>query len=311
MGIIKYKLEKGKNNMKEVGILVVTYNRIKLLQECIESLRLQTFQNYDIIVVNNSSTDGTLEWLNTQSDIITITQKNSGGAGGFYTGIKYIAEQGYKYCWLMDDDVVCNNNALESLLKTAYKYPESGFFCSRVLGTNMKPMNVPSVDDRSKNNHYPDWFDKIDEGIVKVKAATFVSVLIPTSRVIEVGLPLKEYFIWGDDAEYTLRLSTKFECYLVFQSIVIHKRTIQEALDFMTETNPIRLKNLYYMFRNTFVNVKKYGKSKDTIVTICFHLSLFLQSLIRLDFKRMHILLRVFISYFTFSPKINYLKPKK
>ena len=115
--------------MKEVGILVVTYNRIKLLQECIESLRLQTFQDYDIIVVNNSSTDGTQEWLNTQSDIITITQKNSGGAGGFYTGLKYIAEQGYGYCWLMDDDVVCNSNALECLLKTAHKYPDSGFFC--------------------------------------------------------------------------------------------------------------------------------------------------------------------------------------
>ena len=308
MGIVEYKSEKRKNNMKEVAILVVTYNRISLLQECIESLRIQTFHDKDIIVVNNGSTDGTLEWLNQQKDIITITQENLGGAGGFYTGLKYIAEQGYNYCWLMDDDVICNNNALEYLLDAAHKYPESGFFCSRVLGTNMKPMNVPSVDDRSKNDYYPDWFDKIDEGLIKVKAATFVSVLIPISRVIEVGLPLKEYFIWGDDAEYTLRLSSSHDCYLVIKSRVIHKRVIQKSLSFSEERDPIRFKNFFYLFRNSFANAKRYGSIKDIIVTICYHLILFLQSLVKLNFKKMYLLMRVFTSYLTFHPKIHYVK---
>lgn len=297
--------------MKEVAILVVTYNRINLLKECIASLRLQTFLNYDIIVVNNSSTDGTLEWLNKQKDITTITQVNLGGAGGFYTGLKYIAEQGYDYCWLMDDDVVCNNDALQYLINAVHKYPESGFFCSRVYGTDMKPMNVPSVDDRSKNDYYPDWFDKIDEGLIKVKAATFVSVLIPIGRVFEVGLPLKEYFIWGDDAEYTLRLSSTHDCYLVIKSQVIHKRVIQKSLSFSEERDPTRLKNYFYLLRNSFANAKRHGNIKDVIVTISYHLILFIQSIANLNSKKTYLLLRVFASYFTFHPKIQYINNNK
>ena len=298
------------SNMKQVAILVVTYNRQSLLKECVESLRSQTYGDRDIIVVNNGSTDGTLDWLREQHDIITITQGNLGGAGGFYTGLKYIAENGYKYCWLMDDDVICRSDALQQLMEAVRKYPDSGFICSKVVDVDGKSVNVPSVDDRSKDGHYPDWLDKLDEHLLKVKAASFVSVLIPIEKVCKVGLPIKEYFIWGDDAEYTMRLSLKSDCYLAYDSVVVHKRTINQMLGFMTETNPARLKNWFYMLRNSYANARKYGRAKDVFVTLCYHASLLFRSLARFDFKRIGILLRVFVSYFTFAPKVHYVDIK-
>ena len=81
----------------EVGIVVVTYNRLELLKEVVESLRQQTFRDFQIVVVNNGSTDNTSEWLTNQKDIYTINQENLGGAGGFFTGMKYVAENGFKY----------------------------------------------------------------------------------------------------------------------------------------------------------------------------------------------------------------------
>ena len=96
--------------IKKVGIVVVTYNRYELLKEVIDALRQQTYQDFQIIVVNNGSTDGTSNWLSLQEDIITITQRNVGGAGGFYTGMKFVAENGYEFCWIMDDDVICIDN---------------------------------------------------------------------------------------------------------------------------------------------------------------------------------------------------------
>ena len=75
--------------------------------EVIDALRKQTYNDYQIVVVNNGSTDGTEKWLSQQRDIITITQENLGGAGGFFAGMKYVAEHGYEYCWIMDDDVLC------------------------------------------------------------------------------------------------------------------------------------------------------------------------------------------------------------
>ncbi len=69
--------------MEKVIAVVVTYNRQKLLSECITALKNQTRKIDKIFVVNNGSTDGTEGWLYQQQGIDFITQPNLGGAGGF------------------------------------------------------------------------------------------------------------------------------------------------------------------------------------------------------------------------------------
>ena len=246
--------------MKKVGIVVVTYNRLALLKEAIDSLRNQIYTNREIVVVNNGSTDGTQEWLNAQKDIIVITQQNLGGAGGFFTGMKYVAEHDYDYCWVMDDDVVCHSDALQELVNAYTKKTDIGFVCSKVVGINGCPMNTPTVDDRPSSNGEADYSDLIAESMIKVKTATFVSVLCSVKTIKEVGLPYKEFFIWGDDTEYTNRISLHHECYMVCKSVVVHKRAIQGPLSFETETNPLRQKMYFYMMRNDAFIEFKYNK---------------------------------------------------
>ena len=240
---------------KKVGIVVVTYNRLTLLKEVVEALRAQTYRDTQIIVVNNGSTDGTLDWLNDQSDILTITQGNVGGAGGFFTGMKYVAEHDYDYCWVMDDDVVCRPDALYELMEAYNVKPNIGYVCSKVIGIDGSPMNVPSVDMRPSENGYSACFEYLDKQMVKINNSTFVSLLLSTDMIREVGLPYKEYFIWGDDSEYTDRLSSKHDCYLAGKSIVVHKRSRQGSLDFMKETDPKRLQNYFYHIRNNDHNL--------------------------------------------------------
>ena len=246
--------------MKKVGIVVVTYNRLALLKEAIDSLRNQIYTNREIVVVNNGSTDGTQEWLNAQKDIIVITQQNLGGAGGFFSGMKYVAEHEYDYCWVMDDDVVCHSDALQELVNAYTKKPNIGFVCSKVIGINGCPMNTPTVDDRPTSNGDADFTDLIAESMIKVKTATFVSVLCSVKTIKEVGLPYKEFFIWGDDTEYTNRISLNHECYMACRSVVVHKRAIQGPLFFETETNPLRQKMYFYMMRNDAFIEFKYNK---------------------------------------------------
>ena len=69
-----------------IAAVVVTRNRLVLLQECVNALRVQTRKVDEIIVVDNGSDDGTATWLSEQKDIIAIIQGNTGGAGGQYTG---------------------------------------------------------------------------------------------------------------------------------------------------------------------------------------------------------------------------------
>lgn len=291
----------------KVAIIVVTYNRLKMLQDEIVSLLNQTYKDAQIVVVNNGSNDGTLEWLESQSDIYTITQENLGGAGGFYTGVKYAAENGFKYCWVMDDDVLCEPDALEKLVEEAERTPDIGFLCSRVFAPDKtSSMNVPVIDYRTHDGLYTDWLRRIDEKIIQVRCATFVSVLFPVVRVYELGLPIKDYFIWGDDVEYTKRLSNDHVSYLICDSKVIHRRNSGKELDIFTETNKFRLRFYYYRMRNGMANTRKYDGRKQTILHFFYQLSIIVRLMAKFDFGRLRIAVRGFLAGLFYNPSVEF-----
>lgn len=299
-------------NMKQVGIIVVTYNRLKLLKKNIQSLREQTYQNRQIIVINNGSTDGTKQWLNEQNDLIVIHQDNLGGAGGFYTGLKYTAEKNFEYCWCMDDDVICQPTALEEFMNITKKLPsnEWGFLCSTVIDTNNNQTNVPEIDFRLSDSREPNWGEKFSIGLIKVRQASFVSVFIPTNIIYQYGLPLKDFFIWGDDTEYTTRLSNHLSCYQVGKSVVQHLRTMTQGLQFLKENNPNRLRLYFYMYRNQLF-LAKNGYWRKNLPVLRFFISkgiLLLKAILQLKFKHIMILLSAIAKAPFFNTKIEYPK---
>lgn len=291
--------------MNEVGIVVVTYNRLSFLKEVVGSLRLQSYQKFRIIIVNNGSTDGTLEWLEGEKDLITINQANLGGAGGFYTGMKYVAEHGFKYCWVMDDDVVCSPTSLEELIKAYQAKPNIGFVCSKVIGIDGCPMNVPEVDINLSENGYPDFCDLISHQMVKVKTATFVSILFSVQSIIEKGLPYKEFFIWADDTEYTARLSLDKDCYVACKSVVTHKRSVQGSLSIDKEKDPKRMKMFFYSFRNVaYYKIKYYGCNKFRLVLM--YLNQVARLMLKGKFNAAKILLYATFALISFSPTLEF-----
>jgi len=201
--------------------------------------------------VNNGSTDGTKEWLDSQADLKVVHQENLGGAGGFHTGMKYAVENGADYVWIMDDDVVANPDALHELLHAETDLGDFSFLASAVYGIDGDILNVPVVDGRTTQNGYPEWPRFLSKGIVKIRLATFVSLLIPRKTIEEFGLPLPEFIMWGDDTEYTRRITKHLPAYMVGKSVVIHKRSIQTPPCILTETDRDRIKMYFYRYRNT------------------------------------------------------------
>ena len=296
--------------MLKTGIVVVTFNRLNLLKEVVDALRKQTVTSYQIIIVNNGSTDGTSEWLAQQKDIVVITQENVGGAGGFFSGMKYVVEQGYSHCWIMDDDVICEPTALEELHEALLAKKNIGFVCSRVLGIDGCPMNTPEVDCRSTLNGYADYADLVKQQMIKVRSATFVSVLFPCEIIQKMGLPYKEFFIWGDDTEYTLRISNQFDCYMACRSLVVHKRAIQGNLSFENETDSRRLKNYFYKFRNTiFFEFQHRPAYKGWKPRFMYRIRIYwysLKMLLKGNFDKAWILWRACRAAATFKPQVQY-----
>jgi GT2 family glycosyltransferase len=297
----------------KICTVVVTYNRLELLKDAINALQVQSM-DHDILIVNNGSTDGTTEYLNSCNNISVINQDNVGGAGGFYSGIKYACEHGYDYAWVMDDDVLPDKDALKLLVEKRYfletMEDKVGFVCSYVVNADGKPVNVPTVDllgDCVTN--YPTWHKYLSKGIARVQFATFVSVLIPCKIVEEIGLPYKEFFIWGDDSEYTNRISSKYPSFLISESIVTHLRAGNgAALSIYSMNSPQRIKMYSYLIRNRhFLNRKvlKLNRIRRAYI-YCTEIATALKLLIRGDISRAKAMIIGCVNGLCFNPQINF-----
>ncbi|MGB7401736.1 MAG: glycosyltransferase family 2 protein [Arcobacter sp.] len=263
----------------KICTVVVTYNRYELLKECLDSLLNQTYQN-DILLVDNASTDGTEKkvvedgYLDNKEIIYKRLEKNTGGAGGFYFGVKYALDNSYDYVWLMDDDAEPELNALELLINNLDDTKYSAYAPKTLIGT--KEDNVISAFGHRGVFDYENCLPAFQKAIdlkeyekekFEIEMASFVGIFIPISSVKKIGLPQERFFIHHDDTEYSLRLATLGKILMINDSRIYHKEKRQEEkiqrqfLGF--KKNRIKFERLwlkYFGLRNSVFIALKYGK---------------------------------------------------
>ena len=234
---------------KMVAAIVVTYNRLELLQQCIEALRAQTAA-CDILIVDNASTDGTAQWLASQPELnYRNTGSNLGGAGGFNYGMRWAVEAGYEYVWLMDDDTLPQPDALEKLLEADRVLEGNyGWLSSVALWTDGSECKMNR--QKLKKSFY-EYSPLMKYGLVQAEQATFVSLFLRSETIHHFGLPIKEYHIWGDDIEFTRRIAVRggTPCFMAGQSQVIHAARSNVGSNVALD-NPERIGRYFYAFRN-------------------------------------------------------------
>lgn len=260
--------------MQKIIAIVVTYNRKELLIECLNAIKKQTYPVSRIVVVDNASNDGTDKLFSNNmfdQDLFDYQRlpQNIGGAGGFHEGFKYASQLDADWLWIMDDDTIPRDDSLEELVDDAgaLKTDNISFLASSVFGPENEAMNVPAISKHRSISGYPDWYFDLGKGLVKIESATFVSLLINNQAIKKIGLPVKDYFIWGDDDEYTLRLTRYFgPAFLSGKSRVLHKRAIIKTLSIQDETNKNRVSLYYYLVRNHLITRKEYFGKKVWIM---------------------------------------------
>ena len=232
-----------------VCAVVVTYNRLELLKQCVEALRGQS-AGCDILIVDNASTDGTAQWAAGQQDCrYRNTGSNLGGAGGFNRGMRWAVEAGYGFVWVMDDDTLPEPQALEKLLEADRALGGNyGWLSSVALWTDGGEckMNRQKLEKNCCENK-----SLLRNGLVRAKQATFVSLFLRSDVICRFGLPITEFFIWGDDLEFTRRIAIrgKMPCFLAGQSQVVHATKNNEGSNVALDA-PERIGRYFYAFRN-------------------------------------------------------------
>lgn len=208
--------------------VIVTFNRSDKLMKVLDALDAQIQPLDTILVVDNASTDDTEALVAARASHMRNLRllrlpKNIGGAGGFNEGMKAAYALGANYIWISDDDAYPEPDALQKLRAALVMFEAQtgwrpSFACSRVewIDNSLCEMNTPSP--------VWDWprFVTVGQPWALVNSCSFVSCLVPRWAVEAHGLPIKDYFIWFDDAEYTRRIAKSYPGLFVPESRVIH-----------------------------------------------------------------------------------------
>lgn len=240
--------------MKKVGIVICNYNKSNYVVNCIQSVIESKYTDFDIFMVDNASTDDSIEAVqNRFGDRVTIlaNSENLGGSGGFNTGIRKVLESDYEYIYCLDNDVLVDENAVGALANYLDQHPETG-----VCGSIVYHMDHPEYVQQygldldfehcSAITHFADYLD--DGNIPDVNECDTVatcSVMVRTKCIKEsnIGIMPEGNFIYWDDMEWIYRFNLSGNKIVTIKdSVVLHKMG--------ANVRPQNTFIQYYMWRN-------------------------------------------------------------
>lgn len=256
--------------MEKISAVVVTFNRKKLLVECLKGLENQTQKLSSVIIIDNASVDGTFNLLkefgyigeevlydkkkyknktilrrNGIEFVYFCMNKNEGGSGGFHEGMNEAYKNGNEWIWIMDDDV----EPVESCLENLYEFKNQAICIHPVklfengdeqVWEGLFNPNDGRISFESSNIS----FEKGKE-YCEVNYSCFEGALFNRKAIDLIGLPDKRFFIAYDDRIWGYLLS-KYE-----KVIFTNKAVLKKKID--SRGKSASKFQLYFQLRNYFI----------------------------------------------------------
>lgn len=260
--------------MRNIGVVVVTYNRKEKLKKTLAVFDMQTYLMDYVIVVDNASTDGTGDYLKEWSSVSCAYEKiiitmpyNAGGSGGFFAGLEKAQEKKSNWIWVSDDDAFPEVDALENAYHFLQNNKELAKNIAAICGMVLNYGEIDTLHRRSvfqkglgvKEIVYPQ--SEYKKNSFEINCFSYVGTLINRNKLSIAGLPEKDYFIWMDDTEHSLRLCKTGKIICV-PSIKIHH-------DIGNSNEGLNWK-LYYSVRN-YLDLCRRHFSPNCYNWCCFY----------------------------------------
>lgn len=249
----------------KASIIILNWNGKYLLDECINSVFSQKFKDYEIIVVDNGSSDNSVEYLKEKySSAINIIplKQNKGFAGGSNEGIKVAKGN---YIVLLNNDTIVDENWLSELINAVDSDEKIGMCACKIL-------NYYNKDEFDTLGHliYPDGlnrgrakfeknyhqYDKFEEVFFPSGAAA----LYRKSMLDEIGFFDEDFFAYGDDTDIGIRgRLAGWKCLYVPTAIAYHKSSASTHQYspwkiYLVERNRILILFKYFPFRYILIS---------------------------------------------------------
>ncbi len=268
------------NNAPFITIVVLNYNRAKDTIDCIQSINDIDYPNFVILLIDNCSTDNSVEILRKQLKDLEIikTEKNLGYTGGVNFGLKIAQEKQSDYILLINNDTLVEKTFLIEMVSAMEKDQKVAVACGTILcEQNRKEIWYAGgkiVKWRGLAVH------KGKKSIFKYEKSnrpvytTFVTgcmMLIRTKYLQEIGLEDERFFMYLDDIELSARIQRKgYKLLYVPTSVIYHKVLDKDNSPFM----------LYYSVRNRLLLISLMLSSSMKLIANMYFLSVIMLKMI-------------------------------
>ena len=254
------QIEKGEGLV--VAIVIPNWNGGADTIECLESLHRLDYPSYEVIVVDNASTDGSPQRIRSAYPQITLieNEENLGFVGGSNIGIKYALERDAAYILLLNNDTTVHRDLLKELVRVAESNPQAG-----ILGPKIYFYDRPeilwfagSLFKAYLGKTLQVGFGERDEGQYdEVREVPFISgcaLMFRAEVAKSIGLLDSDYYHSNEDVDFCLRARRAgFKVLFVPQAKVWHKVAVASG----GTASPFYF---YYPFRNRLLLMKKHGR---------------------------------------------------
>lgn len=245
---------------RKVAIIILNWNGKEDTIECLESLRRVKLPEYRILLIDNASTDGSVELFRQRyPDVeLVVNERNLGFAGGNNVGIKKAVEEGSEYVLLLNNDTVVYPDFLSGLIDLAESRENIGFVGPKIcffsdpdkIWTSGGTVNLFTgrIGDRKKGMPQASA-----SGAESVDYLSGCALLARASMVRHIGLMDEDYFLYFEDTDWTLRARRQGYTCLVNNDVrILHKVG--------ASVKKVKGSDYYYVVRNLPRFVGRNGK---------------------------------------------------
>jgi GT2 family glycosyltransferase len=217
--------------MTRVAVVVLNWNGWKDTIACVESLQKLDYGDFQILLVDNGSTDGSADHLRTALPAIELLQTgaNLGFGGGCNVGIRHALAQGAEYVWLINSDATVDRGALSALVRVADQNPALGSVGSVLF----------EADDVTRVQLWGGgrvnlWLGRSTHCLVPgpIDFVSGASVLLRRAALEQVGLfDEAMFFMYWEDTDLAFRLrNAGWQLAVAGDSKVWHKQSASLGL---------------------------------------------------------------------------------
>ncbi|MBI3999274.1 MAG: glycosyltransferase [Candidatus Omnitrophica bacterium] len=217
-----------------VSVIIPTYNREHLLVDAVESVLSQTFKDYELIVVDDGSTDGTEEIIKRKYDgkIRYFKQENQGISGARNRGIR---EAKGEYIAFLDSDDLWLPEKLEKQVAFLDSHPEVGLICTKLWRY--------AIGKESEKRLCPEYFSaEFKDLLVSNNYVPTTTVMVRKECLDQIGLFDTNLSV-AEDFDLWLRFMKRFKVHCLEDVLAVHREHPQK-----TSLNMKKLYNGYAQF---------------------------------------------------------------